>query len=80
MVADRMRQHARRYPPGLPRESESSYLVLGELRDLFSSAGWRLQVHGWPSRGHEWWGDLAALGRGRRRPARFPILVARRDG
>jgi SAM-dependent methyltransferase len=80
MVADRMRAHARRYPPGLPRESEPSYLVLGELPDLFSSAGWRLQVHGWPSRGREVAGDVATLVRGRRPPARFPMLVARRDG
>jgi SAM-dependent methyltransferase len=80
MVADRMRRHARRYPPGLPRESEPSYLVLGELPDLFASAGWRLEVHGWPSRGREWLGDAAEVARVRRRPARFPILVARRDG
>jgi SAM-dependent methyltransferase len=80
MVADRMRRHARRYPPGLPRESEPSYLVLGELPDLFSSAGWRLEVHGWPARWREWLGDLGVLARGRRPAARYPILVARRDG
>jgi SAM-dependent methyltransferase len=80
MVAARMREHARRYPPGLPRESEPSYLVLGELPDLFSSAGWRLQVHGWPARWREWSGDAADIGRGRGRPPRYPMLVARRDG
>jgi SAM-dependent methyltransferase len=80
MVSARMRQHARRYPPGLPRESESSYLVLGELRELFSSAGWRLGVHGWPAWWREGLGDAAALGRGRPRPARLPILLALRDG
>lgn len=80
MVADRMREHARRYPPGLPRESESSYLVLGELAELFSSSGWRLEVHGWPSWWRERLGAAAGIGRGRRRAARFPLLLARRDG
>ena len=80
MVADRMRTHSRRYPPGLPRESEPSYLVLPELRDLFGSSGWRLEVHGWPPWLRERLGDIAAAGRSRRPPPRFPILVARRDG
>jgi SAM-dependent methyltransferase len=80
MVSARMRRHARRYPPGLPRESEPSYLVLGELPELFSSAGWRLDVHGWPARWREWLGDAAGLARGHRAAARFPILIARRDG
>jgi SAM-dependent methyltransferase len=80
MVADRMRAHARRYPPGLPRESEPSYLVLPELHELFSSSGWRLAVHGWPPWWRERLGDVASAGRHRRPPPRFPILVGRRDG
>jgi SAM-dependent methyltransferase len=80
MVADRMREYARRYPPGLPRESQSSYLVLGELGELFSSSGWRLDIHGWPSWWRERLGDAAEIGRRRRRPPRYPILLARRDG
>lgn len=80
MVAERMRAHARRYPPGLPRESEPSYLVLPELHDLFGSSGWRLEVHGWPPWWRERLGDLGAAARSRRSPPRYPILVARRDG
>ncbi|HVR70506.1 MAG TPA: class I SAM-dependent methyltransferase [Vicinamibacteria bacterium] len=80
MVAERMRRHARRYPPGLPRESEPSYLVLGELRELFAGSGWRLDVHGWPVWWRERLGDAAERGRGRPRPARLPILFALRDG
>jgi SAM-dependent methyltransferase len=80
MVAGRMRAQARRYPPGLPRESQPSYLVLGELEDLFSTSGWRLDVHGWPTRWREWLGDAAVVGRGRRPGPRFPLLLARRDG
>lgn len=80
MVATRMHAQARRHPPGLPRESQPSYLVLGELADLFSTSGWRLDVHGWPARWREWLGDAAVVSRGRRPGPRFPILLARRDG
>jgi SAM-dependent methyltransferase len=80
MVAARMRAHARRYPPGLPRESEPSYLVLPELPELFSSSGWRVEVQGWPPWWRERLADIAAAGRSRRPGPRFPIVIARRDG
>lgn len=80
MVADRMRRQAERYGVPAVRESQPGYLVLGELSGLFASAGWRLEVHGWPSRPREWVRDALALARHGRRPPRFPILLARRDG
>jgi SAM-dependent methyltransferase len=80
MVAERMRRYGARYGLAIPRESQSGYLVMGELHDLFRSAGWSLEVQGWPGRVREWCGDGLALLRGRRRAPRFPILLARRDG
>ena len=80
MVAERMRRHAELYPPGLPRESQSSYLVTGELAGVFAGAGWRLEVHGWPAPAREWARDLVEIARHGRRTARFPILVASRHG
>jgi len=80
VVADRMRAQARRYSLTIPRESVEGYLVLGELPDVFRSSGWNLEIRSWPPRPSEWAWDAIALVRGRRRPARYPILIARRDG
>jgi SAM-dependent methyltransferase len=80
MVADRMEALERRYRMSIPRESQSSYLVLGELPGVFASAGWSLEVHGWPLKLREVLRDVVAIGRHGRRTARFPILLARRDG
>ena len=80
MVADRMKALERRYGMPIPRESQSSYLVTGELKGAFESTGWRLEVHEWPGRVREALRDLLELGRHGRRTARFPILLARRDG
>jgi len=80
MVAERMRAQAERYHLAVPRESQSGYLVLPELEDGFESAGWRLSVHGWPRRPRELMRDAIEIARHGRRTARFPILLARRDG
>jgi len=80
MVADRMKQQQDRYGFVLPREHQSSYFVLEELRQLFRTAGWNLDMHLWPGHAREWGRDALDLLRRRRRLARFPILVARRDG
>ena len=80
MVAARMRRHQDRYGVVAPREGEAGYLVLGELKDLFASAGWLLEVHGWPGHLREALRDLVEKGRVGRRTARFPILLGRRDG
>jgi len=80
MVADRMKALERRFGLPIPRESQSSYLVLGELRGAFGPAGWTLEVHGWPGRVREALRDVLEAARHGRRTARFPILLARRDG
>jgi SAM-dependent methyltransferase len=80
MVARRMETLERRYGMASPRESQSSYLVRGELTGAFRSAGWALDVHGWPGRVRETVRDLVEVARHGRRTARFPILLARRDG
>jgi SAM-dependent methyltransferase len=80
MVAQRMRRHRDRYGVVVPREGESGYLVLGELADLFGSAGWSLEVHGWPGRLREAARDVVEKARAGRRTARFPLLVAKREG
>jgi SAM-dependent methyltransferase len=80
MVADRMKALEARYGIPIPRESQSSYLVAGELRGAFATTGWTLEVHGWPGRAREALRDLLEIGRHGRRTARFPILLARRDG
>ena len=80
MVEQRMKEHGRRYGLAVPRETQSGYLVLGELPGMFRSAGWRLELRGWPHSVREHVRDLVeVLSRGRR-TARFPILLARRDG
>jgi SAM-dependent methyltransferase len=80
MVAQRMRRHSQRYGVDIPRESQSGYFVLGELAHTFASAGWRLELHGWPSWPREQLRDVLEIARHGRRTARFPILLARRDG
>lgn len=80
MVAARMRRHRDRYGVVMPREGESGYFVLGELRDVFQSAGWQLEVEGWPGRVRESLRDVIERARSGRRTARFPLLLARRDG
>jgi SAM-dependent methyltransferase len=80
MVAARMDRQARRYGVSLPRESQSGYLVLGELAQAFARAGWRLEIHGWPGLVRERLRDVLEIARWGRRTARFPILLARRDG
>ncbi len=79
-VAERMQRYGARYGFAIPRESQPGYFVIGELPALFRDAGWNLEVHGWPNAVRA---RLAAgldrLTRGRSQ-ARFPILVARRDG
>jgi SAM-dependent methyltransferase len=80
MVSARMQRHRDRYGVAMPREGESGYLVLGELAGLFASAGWMLEVHGWPGRPREIFRDALEKARVGRRTARFPVLLARRDG
>lgn len=80
MVAARMKALEQRYGLPVPRESQSSYLVVGELRGAFDSAGWTLEVHGWPGPLRESLRDGVEIARHGRRTARFPILMARRDG
>jgi SAM-dependent methyltransferase len=80
MVAARMRRHQDRYGVVPPREGEAGYLVHGELTGLFENAGWGLEIHGWPGRAREGLWDLLDKARHGRRTARFPVLLARRDG
>ena len=80
MVAERMSRQAERYGVRVPRESQSGYLVLPELRDTFAGAGWRLEVHRWPSPLRELLRDALEIVRHGRRTARFPILLGHRDG
>jgi len=80
MVAARMKEIGDRYGLAVPRESQSGYLVLGELDDAFSSAGWKVEMHGWPGPFRERLRDVLERVRRGRRTARFPILLARRDG
>jgi hypothetical protein len=53
--------------------------VVGELPGAFASAGWTLEVHGWPGRVREVLRDAVEIGRHGRRTARFPILLGRRE-
>jgi SAM-dependent methyltransferase len=80
MVASRMQAHEEIYGFPVPRESQSSYLVVGELAGAFASSGWTLEVHGWPGRVREVLRDVVEIARHGRRTARFPILLGRSDG
>jgi SAM-dependent methyltransferase len=79
-VAELMKEQASRYGISVPRENQPGYLVLGELGQLFAGAGWKMEVRGWPPRAAEGLRDAFDLVRRGRRRARFPVLVARRDG
>jgi SAM-dependent methyltransferase len=79
MVARRMDDLGRRYGVAIPRESQSGYLVAGEMSGAFASAGLRLEVHGWPGPVREWGRDVLEIAKHGRRTARFPVLVGRRD-
>ena len=79
MVAQRMKDLGRRYDVAIPRESQAGYLVVGELAGAFRSAGWSLEVHGWPGRAAEWTRDVIEVAKHGRRTARFPVLVGSRD-
>lgn len=79
MVADRMREHLRKYVTAASSELQSSYLLRGNLEDTFGSVGWKLEVHGWPHPLREWAEDLRERVRHGRPTARFPVLVARRE-
>jgi SAM-dependent methyltransferase len=80
MVEERRRRHAARYGESLSRAWPSRFFVLGQLPSLFREAGWRLDLVGWPGLLREAGRDLVELARYRRRTARFPILIGRRDG
>jgi len=79
IVAERAEEHESRHGFAAPAFGQG-YLLLSELAPLFEGAGWRLEVHGWPGRVRETARDLVEVIRRGRRPARFPILVGRRDG
>jgi SAM-dependent methyltransferase len=78
-VARRMEDLGRRYKVAIPRDSQADYLVVGEMAGAFQSAGWSLDVRGWPPWAAEWTSDLLAIGRHGRRSARFPVLIGSRD-
>lgn len=80
MVADRMKEHARRYRLPMERERQSAYLVLGEVRDLFPRCGWEVEIHGWPGLLGERARNALEIARCGRRTARFPIILGRKDG
>ena len=80
MLAQRMALWTDRFGVPTQREGQSGYLVKGELDDMFAPAGWRLEIHGWPWRLREGLRDIIEMSRHGRRTARFPILLARRDG
>jgi SAM-dependent methyltransferase len=79
-VAREMRRLRRRYAIDLPRESLPGYLVHSELMATFGAAGFRLEIHGSGGRSRVFWDRLVAILTGRRPPASYPILLARRDG
>jgi SAM-dependent methyltransferase len=78
-VAERMEDLSRKYRVAIPRESQADYLVVGEMAGAFRSAGWSLEVRGWPRGAAEWAGDLLEMGGHGRRGARFPVLIGSRD-
>jgi SAM-dependent methyltransferase len=79
MVARRMEDLGRKYGAAIPRESQAGYLVIGELPGAFRSAGWSLEVQGWPGQMTEWTRDALEVAKHGRRTARFPVLVGSRD-
>jgi SAM-dependent methyltransferase len=79
-VAQAMKEERALVGMAVPRESRPVYLVRAELGEQFGDAGWSLQVLGWPGAVLERTQDLLRLVRGARPAARFPVLLARRDG
>jgi hypothetical protein len=55
-------------------------LVGDELPTLFGTTGWSLEAHGRPGWARQGMRDVREILRHGRRAARFPILLARRDG
>jgi hypothetical protein len=49
------------------------------MAGAFQSAGWSLELLGWPRRPAEWTSDVVQLARHGRRSPRFPVLVGSRD-
>lgn len=80
MVAERMRAHVERYGFALPREQQSNYLVLGEVATSFMQGGWAARTDGWPKALREWLSDRVEILKKGRRTARFPAIVAMREG
>ena len=75
MVAQRTEHLEHKYGVAIPRDSQSGYLVVGELAGAFAAAGWSLEVHGWPQPAVEWTRDLLEIAKHGRRTARFPVLI-----
>jgi SAM-dependent methyltransferase len=75
-----LRAQSQRYGAALPRESLTGFLVFEDLGELFRTNGWTLEVHEWPRRVSEWATDAWSMLLRRGRPARYPLLIARRDG
>ena len=84
MVKARARDHLGMFasllpgPLGEAAQLQSSFFVFRDLVPLFATAGWKLEVHGWPGPLREWLRDRVELVRHGRRTARFPALLARR--
>ncbi len=64
----------------VPREVRPGYLLHAELAAQFRTAGWSVQVLGWPGAARAIAEDLLKLLRGSRPSPRYPVLLARRDG
>lgn len=77
MLQERSQDWQRRYGPAFGASQTAGFLTRGDLRRLGKSLGIRWQVHALPL-GWRWrLAPLAALARGRREPARFPLIVGR---
>jgi hypothetical protein len=79
-VAQAMKEERALVGMAVPREVRPGYLLHAELAGQFRSAGWSLQVLGWPSPVRAIALDLLQLLRGSRPAPRHPVLLARRDG
>jgi SAM-dependent methyltransferase len=79
-VAQAMKDERALVGMAVPREVRPGYLVHAELAGQFRSAGWSLQVLGWPSAVRATAEDLLQRLRGSRPSPRYPVLLARRDG
>jgi SAM-dependent methyltransferase len=79
-VAQAMKDERALVGMAVPREVRPGYLLHAELAGQFRSAGWSLQVLGWPSAVRATAEDLLQLLRGSRPSPRYPVLLARRDG